>query len=329
MTPKERILAALRGKPTDRLPYQEIFFNNYAVAEHFGGPQKSFDDAGRYLSKSGQCSMLVAGYWWSPCDVYAETQDGHKRYTGGRTWTMKDVREMQEPDIEPTLPSLQEGIEAARRYRLACHVFIQNGFHAASTIMGLENLCYTLVDAPEVLKAMIDRIEEYNRHVLQKLSSFDIDIVFVDGDCAYKNGLMVSPDIFRNIWFEPTRKTMELCRANGWPYCYHTDGKVKDLYPMLIELGFYAHHGVEAAANDLGEIKSLFGDRITLIGNFDVAQLALRRPEEITRLTRKMLDTGSPGGRYIAGCNTVVGEEIPLENYLAFQKTIMEYERHP
>ena len=66
MTPRERILAALNGEPTDRVPYQEVFFGHRAFAEHFGGPQDSPQAAARYLRESGQCSYLVGGFWWVP-----------------------------------------------------------------------------------------------------------------------------------------------------------------------------------------------------------------------------------------------------------------------
>jgi len=181
-----------------------------------------------------------------------------------------------------------------------------------------------------VLHAYMDRVEAYNRRVLRFLAGRDIDFVFIDGDCAYKNGLMVSPAQFRELWFERTRDTVAICRENGWPYGYHTDGKVDEIYPLLIELGFSATHGVEAAANDLADVKRRFGKDMTLIGNFDIVDLANRTPEEITAMTLRMLDAGTPGGRYIAACNTLPGDNIPLENMLAFRNAVVEYrDTHP
>ena len=325
MTPRERILAALKGLPIDRVPYQEIFFNHRYVSEYFGGPQNTLEDGARYLANSGQCSMLVAGFWWVPGDHYSNTNEGESRYTGGHAWKMEDVLAMEEPDIEKSIAQIKEGISAARKLNLACHIFVMSSFHSASTVMGLENLCYTLCDAPEVIHSYMDRVEAYNRKVLRRLSSYDIDFVFIDGDCAYKTGLMVSPDMFRELWFERTRGTISICQENNWPYCYHTDGKIDDVYPLLIELGFSGTHGIESAANDLADIKARFGDKLTLIGNFDISELAMCTPEEITKMTEEMLSVGSVGGRYIAGCNTLAGDNIPLENYLAFRDCIVNW----
>jgi len=325
MTPRERIMAALAGKPTDTVPYQEIFFGHSGVAEHFGGPQNSPENAAKYLKNSGQCSFLVSGFWWTLKSNYKEVSDGEKRYAGGDMLTMEDVDLMRPPEFEEAIPQLKESIAAARKYDLATHVFLMNSFHSCATTMGLENFCYAMYDTPEIISAYMDKVEQYNRDILTRLIDYDIDFVFFDGDCAYKNGLMVSPANFRELWFDRTRRTVEVCRDNGWPYCYHTDGKIDEVCPLLIELGFSAMHGVEAAANNLAEIKKQFGDKITLIGNFDIVDLALKTPKEIKMATIEMLKIGADGGRYIAACNTLPGNNIPLGNYLAFRNAIVNF----
>lgn len=93
----------------------------------------------------------------------------------------------------------------------------------------------------------------------------------------------------------------------------------------MIELGFSTTHGVEAAANNLADIKAEFEKQITLIGNFDIGDLALKPPVEIHEMTIEMLKIGYQGGRYIAGCNTLPRNNIPLENYLAFRNAIVNF----
>jgi len=325
MLPRERILNALAGKETDRVPYNEIFFGHRAYAEHFGGPQHTFEDACRYIANSGQCSIMAGGFWYYYQSKSAKTAHGESRYSGGDMLTMDDVIAMPVPDFEATAETLKKNIAAARKYDLSVHFFLMNAFHSASTSMGLDNFCLALYDNPEMVNAYLDKIEDFNRSVIRKLRPYGVDFVFFDGDCAYKNGLMVSPSMFRDLWFDRTKKTVSICREQNLPYCYHTDGKGDDVYPLLIELGFSATHGVEAAANDLSDIKSRFGKDLTLIGNFDIADLAQRTPEEIRAMTRQMLSSGAAGGRYVAACNTLPGDNIPLENFLAFHDEIVNF----
>ena len=105
----------------------------------------------------------------------------------------------------------------------------------------------------------------------------------------------------------------------------HTDGKIDEVIPFVIKLGFSAIHGIEAACNDLGEIKERFGKQISLIGNMDIVDLTRKKPIEIEEETKKMLADGKPNGGYIAGCNTLVAKYIPLENYLTMLNAIKRY----
>jgi len=122
-------MAVLKGQPTDRVPYQEIFFGHRAFAEHFGGPQDSPEAAARYLRNSGQCSYLVGGFWWIPEDTYRVTGEGQRRYAAGRLWTLGDVAAMREPDLAAAAKGLDAAIADARAQELACHVFIMSSFH--------------------------------------------------------------------------------------------------------------------------------------------------------------------------------------------------------
>ena len=151
------------------------------------------------------------------------------------------------------------------------------------------------------------------------------DFVLFDGDCAYKTGLAVRPETLRELTCERTRGTVELLREAGILYTFHSDGKVDDLLPMLIELGFAGVHGIEAQANDLADIKRRFGRDITLIGNMDVVFMSEATAPQVREATQRMLETGCPGGRYVAACNTSPLDYIPRENYLAMADVIRDF----
>ena len=203
-------------------------------------------------------------------------------------------------------------------------------FHSAATGIGLERLALMVYDEPDLLAAYMRRIEQFNQRVLGELLDAGLppDFVIFDSDCAFKNAIMVSPDIYRGLVFEPTAGTCGICHEADIPVLMHTDGKIEEVYPVWLDLGCVAAHGVEAQANDLGDIKRRFGDRMTLFGNFDPVELALGSPEEIRRSAAAMVEVGKPGGRYVAAVNTIVGEEVPLPNYLAFLEGVAEAGRY-
>lgn len=325
LSPRERFLACLDGREVDVVPFQEMFFSHSGVAEHYLPGQNCQEDCSEFILRLGWCSRMVGGLWWTPGRRVETASDGKEHYAGGTRPSMDEVRNLEEPDLAPKVAEVDEALPTARKRDLASHVWVMSGFHSASSSMGLENLSYTLCDEPEVLHAFIDRVERLNLRFLESIRDREIDTVFIDGDCAYKNGLMVRPQTFRELWFEPTRRLVAFCREQGWRVGYHTDGKIDEVYPMLIELGIHAAHGVESAANDLADIKKRFGRDLTLIGNYDIVDLAHKTPEQIVADVHEMLEIGRVGGRYAAGCNTLPSENIPVENYVAFRDAIVNF----
>ena len=193
--------------------------------------------------------------------------------------------------------------------------------------MGLLNFAYRSVDDVDFLHEALEFVEQRNRSAIREaVLPSGVDAVLFDGDCAYRNALMVSHRIFRELTQERTAVTVAPLRDAGIPYVFHTDGKLDDVLPMLVELGFSAVHGVEAMANDLADIKRRFGRQITLMGNMDISVLGMSSVEEARAETRRMLKIGAEGGRYVAACNTSPEDFIPVRNYLAFVEEIHAFD---
>ena len=65
----------------------------------------------------------------------------------------------------------------------------------------------------ENLKFPLDSLEEKLIHLKKILNErVEIGFVVLDNDCAYKNGLMVSPELFEKLWFKRTEKTMQILK---------------------------------------------------------------------------------------------------------------------
>jgi len=320
----ERFLKVFEGGKADRVPRQEMFFSHPELAKRFGQSDNPTPaDQARFVRAIGWGSMSCSWLGWTPGIISEEASDGTEHYAGGNLETIEQFENLRlsEEQIENNIENLIELSRAAHNEGLACHTWITSCIHSLATGMGLENFAVACYDNPDFIAECMERVEEHNRRMVNLAADY-VDFFAFDGDCAYKTGLMMSPDMFKKFWYEPTKKTCELLKELNKPYMYHTDGKVDEIYPLLIELGFSAAHGVEAAANDLAEVKKKFGKDLTLIGNMDVVDLTRKSIPEIKEEVLKMLEAGSPGGRYIAGCNTIVREYIPFENYLAMIEEI-------
>ena len=229
---------------------------------------------------------------------------------------------LNESDFDNFVTQAHQVVELSHQADLAAEGRVTSCIHALSTALGLEGLAIAAYEHGDWLEEAMELVEHRNRRAISAMIDTGVDIVLFDGDCAYKNGLMLSPEMMCRFWFGRTRQTVKLLHgAKVWTY-YHTDGKVDEILPMLIELGFGAFHGCEKAANDLAHLKQNFGDKITLIGNADNAELTMFSVERIAAETEEMMRIGSPGGRFIADVNTSVPPQAPVENYEAFVQTV-------
>ena len=229
---------------------------------------------------------------------------------------------LDESDFGEFVAQTRQVVKFSHQTGLAAEGRVISCIHALSTALGLEGLAIAAYEYADWLEEAMELIERRNRRAISAMIDAKVDIVLFDGDCAYKNGLMLSPEMMRRFWFDRTCQTVKLLHdAEVWAY-YHTDGKVDEVLPMLIELGFAAFHGCEKAANDLAHLKREFGEQITLIGNADHAELTLFSPERIITATEQMMRVGAAGGRFIADVNTSVPAQAPLENYEAFVQAV-------
>jgi hypothetical protein len=316
------MLDTLAGRPTDGVPRQELWFSNPEIETHFiGRPVGS--------APTDRADLAVAlGWGWMNAGSFGQmmgsrhevASDGTGHYSGGSELTRESLEAWPEPDLEPYLERYLAGAMVAREAGLLAQFFLLHCFHSAATGIGMARVCLMVYDDAELLADYMAEVERRNRLMVRALLATDIppDLIIFDSDCAFKNSMMVSPEDYRALIFEPTEATCALLREADIPIMVHTDGKIDGVYPVWLDMGCVAAHGVEKQANDLAEIKRRFGDRMTLFGNFDPVELALDAPADIRRAASEMVAVGAPGGRYVAAINTIVGPETPLDNYLAF-----------
>ncbi|MEN6384538.1 MAG: uroporphyrinogen decarboxylase family protein [Phycisphaerales bacterium] len=251
---------------------------------------------------------------------------GVTHYAGGLLNSLDQLAGNKNPDLKCQVNKLKEDKRKVADAGLAGWMTLMHCFHAGNISMGLENLSLKIYDEPEFVHEYLEWVELRNRRAIEELVAEVMpDFALFDGDCAFKSGLMVRPELYRTFVFEKTKQTVSLLKKLGIPYTFHSDGKAGNLLPILIELGFSAFHGCEKAANDLCELVENFGQDICLVGNMDVSFLANSSPELIRIETEKMLTEGTVKGTFIAACNTSPQDNIPDENYLTFCDVIKKF----
>ncbi|MGC9450572.1 MAG: uroporphyrinogen decarboxylase family protein [Oceanipulchritudo sp.] len=330
MTNYERFLHLLEGETPDRLPMIHVWGYHPGHIRQWidanGLPGNFPEDFLAYQRAHGHALGTNVEGWFSRLPKGEGKAGITSRYTQGGIRAGCSLRKFEKLGNPAELErEINETVSLNRRYGLGTRACVTNCFHALSGALGLEYFSYALYDDRDWLEEAMDQAERYNRRGIKVMIRNGVDMITVDGDIAYKTGPMISPETLREIWFDRTKETVRLIREAGLKVMYHTDGKVDSILPMLIEMGVDCFHGCEKQANDLGGLKAKFGRDITLIGNFDHAEMTFGTPELIAATTRQMLATGTPGGRYVPDINTIVPAECAVENFAAFVDTIRAF----
>ena len=320
------LLRVLRGEHTERVPYWEVWFprSGDLCRQILGHPAETVHDEVALARRLGWQHIRIDGFDAGLPRTFRKVDGSQERYSPEvALHSLSQLDEVPPLDLAGISQDVVERVSAAHENGLSAVAYLPWCYHAVSTSMGMLNFAIKTVDDVGFLHEALDFVEQRNRDaILEVLIPAGVDAVLFDGDCAYRSGLTVSPHMFRELTQQRTSDTVAPLLRAGIPYLLHSDGKLDDVIPMLIELDFSAVHGVEAVANDLADIKRRFGQDITLIGNMDINFLGYASVEEIRHATREMLATGAPGGRYVAACTSGPEGFIPLDNFLAYVEEV-------
>lgn len=138
-------------------------------------------------------------------------------------------------------------------------------------------------------------------------------------------------DMFDTFITPRMKKFNEAVHAKGAKLVKHTDGMIMELLPKFIECGADGHQSIDPIAGmDLAIVKEKFGDKLTLWGNIDCANLmCFGTPDMVDAAVSQCMKAAAKGGGYIFGtCNSIVRDTKP-ENYLRMIKCAKKYGKYP
>ena len=156
----------------------------------------------------------------------------------------------------------------------------------------------------------------------------EIDIIRADEDVGGQEALLISPALWRK-WYKPLwEKVFALCKANGAKIWLHSCGYCYPLVEDFIEMGADILNPLPPYVKDgdPAKMKREFGARLAFDGGVDQINVIMRgTPDDVIRETKLRLPQLSPGSGYLAGPSQVFMGNTPVENVIAFIKTVLDY----
>ena len=365
MNKRERFLAALEHREPDRVPIGEMAVD-IPILEKITGMtfrgQVSLQaqisaDRGAEIVKRDMEIICSRKYFDFICvDLSApdgfeakENPDGTRtdewgRILGydeaGKAWsplgsmsifkTVEDVENFEFPD--PHAPGRTFGIEYVMervKGELGVTSFIRDPFCHVWEVLGPMTFVRWMYEEPRALDLMFDHMTRFNIEMIKRMAELGVDLIVSGGDYAEEKGPFVPLKFFREKIFPRLKEQVDAAHRYGVPFIKHSDGNVMPLLEDLSKIVDGVHSLDPSAGIDIGVVKERFGDKLILIGNVSVDNLAKKSKDEIVEETKECIRKAAPGGGYILSSSNSWYAGCKLENCIAMVETGWKYGRYP
>ena len=336
MNSRERVMAALHLKEPDRVPFMD--FVDTVVKQKIMGTAEI--DEAELAKKIGMDAiyfvdyatpLFCAGQSPETPDPKAFGLTGETEFIGeGLIRTEKDLDKIVLPD-----PHDERFYDPARQFMEKYHdkdLAIYAGlrpFGMFNTIysMPMMDFAVALHENIWLINTMMDIFIEWNLVVLEKLQGLGLDFIATYNDMAYKEGPLVSPQVFREVFLPKMKKVADAIKL---PWAFHSDGNLNIVMEDLLTLGMNCMNPFEPPVMDLKVAKEKWGDRICLWGNIDLVQtLPYGTVEDVEAEVKQRIREAAPGGGYIcATANSITGW-CKIENIFAMTAAVKKYGTYP
>ena len=354
---KRRLLAALNGKVSDRVPNLEFSVMQRNLRSILGHevvadveeryrrletvwPARSASEADDrsplarlscylppeeyrvFLERTGQ-DAVVCTLSWKP---KPRTPDRDGAVAMGQQGVVRGREDLDRlpppPPRDGMLGALDAYVRAFEGSGIGVGVLLRSVFCNTYETLGMENFMLTMHDDPGVIESLFDVFHRYSLEISRSAAQRDVDFLAIDDDLCDNNGFLVDPSFLRSEWVWRTRQIMEPFLAKGLPVIHHCCGNVKPLIPMAIDMGMSALHPLQPNCNDIYAYRRAYGSHLCLMGNMDLAGvLSSGTPEEVRADTRKHIAGLAAKGGYIVASSHSITDDVPPENYRAMIET--------
>jgi len=234
-----------------------------------------------------------------------------------------------DPDEDKRFPDgwLSKGAEFTKRdYPIG--LFIVGPFGHVRNLMGDEMMMYAFYDAPELIALILNRWRDFYTDFITKVCRIAVpEMIMVWEDNCYKNGPLISPDLFRKIMLPGLADVIRHAKSFGVEgICVDTDGDCHKLLPVYLDAGVNAFYPFECKAGmDIVKLRKQYGKKFASIGGIEKFTLSDQMTEkdmteEIDRKVTPMFELGG----YIPMLDHSAPPNISYKRFMRFLEYIRE-----
>lgn len=204
-------------------------------------------------------------------------------------------------------------------------------FELAECLVGLEHLPLIEVDDPELyadlFRAIGDLMCAIWAEFMPRYGHHFVACRFGD-DLGFKSSLLTNPGTVRTHIIPQYRRVVDIVHAGGNRLLWHSCGCIFEIMEDVLAVGIDAKHSNEDAIAPFDRWIADYGDRIGLLGGFDMGFLCANGPDvihdQVLELGRRYRKSAHG---YALGSGNSIPDYVPSENYLAMVRAAQDLRR--
>lgn len=364
MTPRQRMLAAIRGEPADRLPSATYNCHWFSWGDHAGCPE--YVPILRAVRRTGAavlCKVRPESAGGLPEPALTRTFDGAEQVTTAVLETPKGPlrRVLRKPPGQPARcveHYLKTDQDIARflsiepspvRWEIdgllaRCEEIGQAGlayldypdpFGTVASLFDQENfLLRVQTDAGplmELIEQAFRHAADSLRRLLELLSGPRPTVLFYTCGPELATPPLLGPDVFARMVTPYQARLAEMIHERGFAVSLHCHGRVRQVLSEILKCSFDVLEPIEPPPQgdiDLAGLRSAVQGRTTLMGYVQDQDFYMSRPEQIRDHLAAIVAAIGGDGRYIATptCTPFAFPPPPqyVSNYVAFLEAAAE-----
>ena len=334
MTSKQRVHAALKREPIDRIPIFMWFHPDTAIrlaelleippnfiAEAMGDDVRQAWVNNNYAMEGivhqidGETHVDDWGIEWIKQGPFNQI----KTYPLQNA-TKEEILQYRFPydRVELLLKNMEPVMAQAENFFIGCDVS-PCLFEMIFRLRGMEDAILDLADNSEFSYDLLKRSADFAIDLSKKAcSQFELDWLWTGDDVGGQQAMIMSPQCWRDMIRPYLEKIFEVGKSKGLWVAYHSCGAIRPIIPDFIEMGLDVLNPIQCNCPGMDpiELKKNFGKHLTFMGGVDTVDLLPNGSvEDVRRETSKLIEgMTTDGGGFILAASHTVPPETPMDN---------------
>jgi uroporphyrinogen decarboxylase len=189
-------------------------------------------------------------------------------------------------------------------------------------LRGMEGALLDMVESPALAAEMFRRCADFALFLAGKaMDEFPLDWLWTGDDVASQAGMLFSPRLWRALVRPELARLFAAGKQRGLWVAYHCCGALRPIVPDLVEMGLDVLNPVQSNCPGMDplELKREFGASLAFMGGVDTQDLLpYGTPLQVERAITDLIEgMTADGGGYILAASHTIPPETPDENIFA------------